>query len=402
MAMSKKTKAINWTSAHSFVDITIRLPQLRLDVALRLGPLNYYMRDVFMPLLSIIVPVYNVAPYLGMCLDSLRSQSLGDWECICIDDGSTDESGNILDEYMKKDCRFHVFHQQNTGVSAARNLGISKAKGQYLWFVDGDDRVMPKALNVLNTALVALQYPDILALGWCRFESQAAPVFHEAEHDNAKIKGQQVHHVKDRLSIRGVFQKYAGSLICWNALYRREGVSGLFFRAYTNGEDVLWGIEALLMTKSIGSVENVCYGYFQRQNSACRRFDERHLVSSLTVAKEIIEQVRNSTWGNSLDDLLLQKIRTVANSVAYQPVNALGKRGYDIWMQYAQEIYLDSGLLKGFRKEMMNFLLLVRSRFLIWLFCFFPMQAKGYLLKNSLVTKLNKWKNLRRVRKSAK
>ena len=75
-----------------------------------------------MPLFSIIVPVYNVAPYLGMCLDSLRSQPFGDWECICIDDGSTDESGNILDEYMKKDGRFHVFHQQNTVLQFFRHL----------------------------------------------------------------------------------------------------------------------------------------------------------------------------------------------------------------------------------------------------------------------------------------
>ncbi len=352
-----------------------------------------------MPLFSIIIPVYNVAPYLQCCLDSVVRQSFDDWECICIDDGSTDGSGNILDEYMKKDGRFRVSHQPNAGVSAARNLGMSKAMGQYLWFVDGDDRVMPNALNVLNTALAALLYPDILALGWCRFEDKATPVFHEVERDNAKMKGPQVQHIKDSLSIRGVFQKYAGSLICWNALYRRESVSGLFFRAYPNGEDILWGVEAILATKSIGSITNVCYGYSQRQNSACRRFDERHLVSSLTVAKEIIEQVRNSIWGNSLEDLLLQKVRTVVNSVVYQPVRALGKRGYDIWMQYAQEIYLDRKLLNGFRKGMMKFLLLVRCRFFIWVFCFFPMQAKGYLLKNSLVTKLNEWKNRRRVRK---
>ena len=352
-----------------------------------------------MPLISIVIPVYNIAPYLQVCLDSISNQAFGDWECICIDDGSTDGSGNILDEYMKKDSRFHVSYQPNAGVSAARNLGISKAMGQYLWFVDGDDRVMPNALNVLSTALAALQYPDILTLGWCKFENQSTPVFHEAEGDNAKMKDPQVQYVKDRLSTRGVFQKYAGSLICWNALYRRESVSGLFFRAYSNGEDILWGVEAILAAKSIGSIANVCYGYFQRQNSACRRFDERHLVSSLTVAKEIIEQVRNSTWGNSLEDLLLQKIRIIVNSVVYQPVSALGKHGYDIWMQYAQEIYLDRGLLNGFRKEMMKFLLLVRCRFLFWLFCFFPMQAKGCLLKNSLVTKLNEWKNRRRVRK---
>ena len=352
-----------------------------------------------MPLFSIIIPVYNVAPYLRDCLDSVRNQSFCDWECICIDDGSTDGSGDILGEYVEQDSRFYVVHQVNAGVSAARNVGVAKAGGKYLWFVDGDDRVMPNALKVLNTALATLQHPDIVALGWCRFKNNATPVFHDAEQENVKVIGGAVRVIKDRSSVREVFQKYAGSLLCWNALYRRECVARLNFRGYPNGEDVLWGVEALLAAKSIGSVGNVCYGYFQRENSACRRFDERHLVSSLSVAKEIIDQVQRSPWGNWLDDLLLRKVRTVVNSVAYQPVRVLGRRGYEVWMQYAREIYLDRRLLKGGQKKMMEFLLQVRSRFLIWLFCFFPIQAKAALLKNPLVFKLNEWKNQRRVRR---
>ncbi len=93
-----------------------------------------------MPKISVIVPVYNVAPYLARCLDSLRNQTLQDIEIICIDDKSTDISLEILREYARKDTRIHVIaKKKNSGVSAARNAGIDAAHGEYIGFVDSDD-----------------------------------------------------------------------------------------------------------------------------------------------------------------------------------------------------------------------------------------------------------------------
>lgn len=93
------------------------------------------------PFFSIIVPVYNVAPYLRECMESVLAQAFPDWEAICVDDGSTDESGDILDEYAAKDRRFRVFHQPNAGVSAARNKGLDHASGEWISFIDSDDSV---------------------------------------------------------------------------------------------------------------------------------------------------------------------------------------------------------------------------------------------------------------------
>ena len=93
--------------------------------------------------LSVIVPVYNVAPYLRECLDSLIAQTFRDWEAVCVDDGSTDASGGILDEYAGKDARIVVVHQQNRGVSAARNRAIEMARGEWLGFLDADDSIAP-------------------------------------------------------------------------------------------------------------------------------------------------------------------------------------------------------------------------------------------------------------------
>lgn len=95
---------------------------------------------------SIIIPVYNVAPYLRECLDSVLSQTFTDWEAICVDDGSTDGSGAVLDEYASRDSRIKVVHKANEGVSVARNKGIEICSGEYFMFVDSDDSISSDAL----------------------------------------------------------------------------------------------------------------------------------------------------------------------------------------------------------------------------------------------------------------
>lgn len=93
--------------------------------------------------LSIIIPVYNTEKYVGECLDSSVEQDIlkNEYEIICIDDGSTDGSLNVLTEYSNKYENIHVYSQKNQGVSAARNAGISVASGKYVWFVDSDDYI---------------------------------------------------------------------------------------------------------------------------------------------------------------------------------------------------------------------------------------------------------------------
>lgn len=99
--------------------------------------------------MSIIVPVFNCEQYLKKCFDSISRQTLKEFECLLIDDGSTDGSGSICDLFAKEDIRFKVIHQSNKGVSAARNLGITLANGDYIGFVDGDDWIEPEMFSFL-------------------------------------------------------------------------------------------------------------------------------------------------------------------------------------------------------------------------------------------------------------
>ena len=102
-----------------------------------------------MPRISVIIPVYNVAPYLGDCIESLLAQSFADFEVLLVDDGSTDGSGAICDAFAEKDARLVVLHQENGGVCSARNRGIDHARGEFIVFVDADDLVTEEYLEHL-------------------------------------------------------------------------------------------------------------------------------------------------------------------------------------------------------------------------------------------------------------
>ena len=101
-----------------------------------------------MPLISIIIPIYNAEQYLRSCLDSVLTQQMGDFEVLLINDGSRDNSLNICNEYAMRDCRVRVFDKPNGGVSSARNLGLDNAIGEYIMFIDADDRLVPNALEM--------------------------------------------------------------------------------------------------------------------------------------------------------------------------------------------------------------------------------------------------------------
>ena len=115
------------------------------------------------PNISIIIPVYNVENFLCTCLDSILSQSFSYWEAILVDDGGKDRSGEICDEYCKKDARFRVFHRENHGVSASRNFGIKQAKGAYLCFVDSDDYIHQHMLEILYQSINNSNYDVVMS-----------------------------------------------------------------------------------------------------------------------------------------------------------------------------------------------------------------------------------------------
>ena len=134
-----------------------------------------------MPKVSIIVPVYKAEKYLHRCVDSILAQTFTDWELLLIDDGSPDRSGDICDEYAKKDTRIRVFHKKNGGVSSARNLGLDNVQGEYVTFVDSDDWIDVNTLNVCFSQIETYDL-DILQFSYTRNEKQLGDVLDFESH----------------------------------------------------------------------------------------------------------------------------------------------------------------------------------------------------------------------------
>ena len=105
-------------------------------------------------MISILMPVYNVDKYIEKTLESIKNQTYSDFEVIMVDDGSTDSSGLICDKWAQADSRFKVIHKENAGVSAARNTALSLVKGEYIFFMDSDDIIIPETLEELLDALI--------------------------------------------------------------------------------------------------------------------------------------------------------------------------------------------------------------------------------------------------------
>ena len=117
------------------------------------------------PLISVIVPVYNVENYLPRCLDSIINQTYTNLEILLVDDGATDNSGKLCDEYAQKDNRIRVFHKENGGVSSARNMGLDNATGEYIAFVDSDDYIDKCMYEIMLNSSVQ-NNADIVVCGY--------------------------------------------------------------------------------------------------------------------------------------------------------------------------------------------------------------------------------------------
>jgi len=203
---------------------------------------------------SIIVPCYNIAPYLRECLDSVLVQEYGDWECICVDDGSSDGTRYILDEYAKKDRRFKVVHQANSGVGEARNNGLRHAIGDWVAFLDGDDVLSSIFLATLSKMIKELN-PDIAFTAYSKFTQASDIRWNDSNHT-------------DVINVRSKIPVILASRCLWGGAFKRDVVQSIEFRPYCRGEDLLFVSQCLVRASIVAISAIEAYGYRVRSGSA--------------------------------------------------------------------------------------------------------------------------------------
>lgn len=237
------------------------------------------------PLVSVIVPIYNVLPYLPKCVESLLAQTYERFELILVDDGSTDGSGEYCDRYAT-DQRVQVIHQANAGLSAARNAGLKVAQGEYIAFIDGDDYVHPQMLEVLARAAVDNQCD----LSICGFnyvhEHSSAP--QDTLHDvDEVVSKRQTILDRDALYARLFSTDWTLGLPCvvvWNKLYSRSLIGDTLFIEGTAEDDRFNAMVYKDCSRAV-MVDASLYRYLQRPNSLhVRQFQ---MLSDIHVLYEI-------------------------------------------------------------------------------------------------------------------
>lgn len=209
------------------------------------------------PNISVIVPIYNVEPYLRRCVDSLLQQSYADFELILVDDGSPDNCSAICDEYAAADKRVKVIHKTNGGLSDARNAGLQVAQGEYIAFVDSDDWVTP---NYLEQMLNTLIQTGAVICECAALRTEGSDVLPAVENSVSEVF--DTVGALEQLIYDGAFHQHV-----WNKLYRRNVIADILFPKEKTNEDEFWTYQVFGNAKKVVKIPDVLYFYFQRPES---------------------------------------------------------------------------------------------------------------------------------------
>lgn len=236
-------------------------------------------------MISVVIPVYNVEKYLRRCLDSLCAQSYQNLEIILINDGSSDSSGDICDEYCARDSRFRCLHQENAGVSRARNRGIELVTGDFVHFLDSDDYIEPDSYEYL---LSQMQQAGAHAIGFEYFVT----------YPDREIRNRRSEEHCGLRDTRGALREHLFShnnFLC-TKLLPTAAVRDLRFREdIYRDEDTLFGFQAIQKIDKMVFVDRPLLHYVQSENSACRGDFRPSQLSALKVIP-IMEQALGTDY----------------------------------------------------------------------------------------------------------
>ena len=285
--------------------------------------------------LSIIIPIYNVADSLRRCVDSVLAQRISDCELLLVDDGSTDESGRIADEYAAKHACIRCFHKPNGGLSDARNFGLQHAVGRYVTFVDSDDEVAADTYALLLDALAKHAKYDIIE--FTMLQKPGLPdetLFQPGEHvfDNAL----------DWLA-------YKGTEHCWvcNKIFKRELFDNVRFPIGKKFEDMLTHILLIKQRPCIATVNYGRYIYHYNTEGIAAKDKANGLTSlleaQLTLVRELGIDTRRRRWHRLYMDMLTAQLYTFrrTETILLKP-QRIAIWGYATWKDSLKALLVDT------------------------------------------------------------
>ena len=251
------------------------------------------------PLISIIVPIYNVEKYLEKCIDSILCQTYTNFELILVDDGSPDSCGKICDTYKEKDSRIIVIHKENGGLSSARNAGLDIAKGEYIGFVDSDDYVEPFMYAELLNAVLK----DKCKLAVCNINY----VFEDGKViTKVKNASNKIFKFEDAILEMNTYRLF--DMGAWSKLYHRSLFDEIRFPERKLSEDFYIMYKIFDKAQKVTYVAKSCYNYLQRKNSITKNKKINHDFASAAYEQMIyldekypeLEVVAHTSYASSI------------------------------------------------------------------------------------------------------
>lgn len=315
-------------------------------------------------MISVIVPVYNVEFFLPRCLESIAAQTYNNFEAILVDDGSTDSSGAICDVFCAKDSRFLVIHQNNSGVSEARNAGLRIARGDFFYFIDGDDYIHISTLETLYRA-ISKGY-KLAMIDFRRTYTLDEDIFHKDVSSGEVV----IEHSAVLMSLMLGTSADEGqwmSGVVWNKLYSREVISDIFFNDYYIGEDQDFNYRVLLNVDEIIHVKEQLYFYLQRPHSIVSETTKRceKLISLIKLNFSMLSYTDSSKcfYRGRVLQKLYRRILTTRYNLSDTPFE---KESHELFHKILSETGREYFVHKGISfKEKLQFLLLWFSPWLM-------------------------------------
>ena len=275
---------------------------------------NFY-KKFHRELVSVIIPVYNVEKYLAKCLDSVINQTYKKLEIICVNDGSTDKSADILAEYARKDERIKIITQPNAGLSAARNTGIENCSGEYIYFIDSDDYISNDAIEVLAKIMTTEDVDMAYGRVQCFGDMPAQYLTDKQQYVDRYTRN--IGKIETTNNLRANILSTA-----WNKLYKKSIISkfNLRFPVGLINEDEYWLWAYGIHCKNYYVTDRVLYFYLQRANSImATRDNDKKIFDILEIYKRIYTFVKDSgkydKYKDALNTVLNNNIASLSNRV---------------------------------------------------------------------------------------
>lgn len=263
------------------------------------------------PLVSIIIPVYNVENYLDRAINSIKAQKYQNYEVLMVDDGSTDNSLSILEEYAATDQRVRVFTKRNGGAGSARNLGLDNANGKYIYFMDPDDEILPELLSD-NVSLIERYQSDLIMFDLISNKLDGKTMRHHIPDKILYLSGKQF-----RSQITNFFKPFSFYSPV-NKLYLTDKIqsNGIRFNDYSVSEDAIFNMEYCRCIDSVVLNPNYYYVYWERENSLTHDFSKRCIINQFKVYKQFKDfLVECGSDGSFADREIISYVYDLRNSV---------------------------------------------------------------------------------------